>query len=99
MPENKRRSLNLREQKIILLYSSCELIMTPQEFYAKWPVTYGHLSLVCRKAESTVGKWFSTASQRKPGFNDLHHLGLVDFLLEYYEQIPEELKEVIFNQL
>ncbi|MGC1245447.1 MAG: hypothetical protein WA865_04470 [Spirulinaceae cyanobacterium] len=35
MPKKKQRSLEERERKIILLYGSCNLIVTPQEFYAK----------------------------------------------------------------
>ncbi len=95
MPEKQPRSLTSRERKIILLYSSCNLIMTPQEFYSRWPVTQDDVALICRRAKSTVSKWFSVRSQRQPGFNDEYHLGLADFLLEHYEEMPESVRIVL----
>ena len=98
MPEKKSNSLSSRERKIILLYSSCNLIMTPQEFYSKWPVTQDDVALICRRAKSTVSKWFSTSSKRQPSFNDKHHLGLANFLLEHYEEMPELVKGALIKK-
>lgn len=69
--------------------------MTPQEFYSRWAVTYDDVALICRKANSTVSKWFSLRSDRSASFNDKYHLALANFLLEHYEEIPEPLRGVL----
>lgn len=71
--------------------------MTPQEFYAKWPVTQEDIASICRKSESTVSRWLSVSNPRQPRFNDQYHLGLINFLLEYYDQIPADLREILFD--
>lgn len=95
MTEKYLRSLGSRERRIILLYSSCNLIMTPQEFYSRWPVTQNDVALICRRANSTVSKWFSVSSERQASFNDKYHLGLANFLLEHYEEMPKSWQEVL----
>jgi hypothetical protein len=91
-----RRPLNQREHTLIQLYSYCQLGMTPEQFYAKWQVTQGELALICSRSISTVQRWFQTGrSHRRPHFNDLRHLALMDFLLEHFEEIPKPLFELL----
>ena len=97
MTEKQQRSLEPRERRIILLYSSCNLIMTPQEFYSRWLVTHDDVALICRRATSTVNKWFSPSSNRQASFNDKHHLALANFLLEHYEEMPDSWQELLFD--
>jgi len=86
------RPLTQREQDLIELYSYCQLGMTPKQFYAKWQVTYELIAVICSRSVSTVNSWFSRGRQyRRPTPNDLRHLALMDFLLEHFEEISEEL--------
>jgi hypothetical protein len=86
------RPLTERERKLVELYGYCQLAMTPQEFYAKWQVDQQTLALICSRSMSTVQGWFCRGrSYRRPQPSDLRHLALMDFLLEHYEAIPEEL--------
>jgi hypothetical protein len=70
--------------------------MTPQQFYAKWDVTQEVIALICSRSKATVGSWFSRGyTRRYPTGNDLRHLALMDFLLEHFEEIPEELRKLL----
>lgn len=88
-----------RESSLIQLYSYCSLGMTPQQFYAKWDVDQDDIALICDRSKSivsTVGRWFGRGHTRRyPTINDLRHLALVDFLLEHFEDIPEELRNLL----
>ena len=84
--------LTQRERDLIELYSHCELGMTPKQFYGKWQVTYELIAAICSRSLSTVSCWFSRGrNYRRPTPNDLRHLALMDFLLEHFEEISEEL--------
>lgn len=86
------RSLQARELHLISLYSNWEFGMTPKQFYAKWAVSYEQIALICSRSDSTVRGWFKTGRNRRyPTRNDLRHLALMDFLLEHFEEIPEQL--------
>ena len=86
------RPLTDRDRNLIALYSQCQLRMTPQQFYAKWKVSQEELALICSRSISTVGRWFSQGRyHQRPTPNDMHHLALMDFLLEHGEKIPEPL--------
>jgi hypothetical protein len=86
------RPLTQRERDLIELYSHCQLGMTPKQFYAKWQVTYELIAAICSRSLSTVSSWFSRGRHyRRPTPNDLRHLALMDFLLEHFEEISEEL--------
>lgn len=88
----RNRPLTQRERDLIQFYSNCQLGMTPQRFYAKWPVTQEILAAVCSRSISTVQCWFSRGrSYRRPQPADLRHLALMDFVLEHFEEIPTEL--------
>ncbi len=89
----KPRPLTEREQTLIDFYGYCQLGMTPQQFYAKWQVNHEALAFICTRSISTVRCWFRRGkSYRRPMPNDLRHLALMDFLLQHWEDIPEQLK-------
>lgn len=85
------RPLTEREQTLIDLYSHCQIGMTPQRFYAKWQVNHETIALICSRSVSTVHRWFKRGqSYRRPMPADLRQLALMDFLLEHFEQIPDD---------
>jgi hypothetical protein len=88
----KPRPLTEREQNLIDLYGYCQLGMTPQQFYSKWQVNHEAIALICSRSMSTVRRWFRKGTNyRRPKPTDMRHLALMDFLLEHYEDIPEQL--------
>ena len=90
------RPLDQREQNLLQLYIQCQLGMTPQDFYSKWQVSQEEIALICDRSISTVRNWFRRGQNYRPPLPiDLRHLALMDFLLEHWEDIPEELR----NQL
>lgn len=90
------RLLTQRERDLIELYSHCQLGMTPQTFYAKWQVSQEAIASICSRSISTVHNWFRQGrSYRHPTSADLRHLALMDFLLEHFEQIPEDLRSIL----
>jgi hypothetical protein len=94
------RKLTIREFQLIQLYSNWELSMTPTQFYAKWGVSYEQIALICSRSDSTVRGWFRSGKNRRyPSHNDLLHLALMDFLLEHFEEIPEQVMQwLCFHQ-
>jgi hypothetical protein len=90
------RPLGEREQNLLQLYIECQLKMAPQDFYSKWDVSQDQIASICSRSISTVHNWFrSGQNYRSPLPIDLRHLALMDFLLEHWEEIPQELR----NQL
>ena len=90
------RPLTEREQTLIDLYGYCQLGMTPQQFYAKWQVNHEAITFICDRSMSTVRRWFKRGGNyRRPRPADLRHLALMDFLLEHYEDLPEDLLNVL----
>lgn len=97
---SKPRSLGAREIRLINLYSHWEFSMTPQEFYAKWAVSYEQIALICQRSDSTVRGWFKQGKlQRHPHFNDLRHLALLDFILEHFEEIPDQVMQILLQEM
>jgi hypothetical protein len=95
MPK-KPRPIREREQNLIQLYSYCQFGMTPQQFQSKWDVKHQAMALICSRSINTVRRWFIRGKYyRSPSSNDLHHLALMDFLLEHYEEIPEQLRNLL----
>jgi hypothetical protein len=93
---NHSRPLSERELSLIKLYSNCQLGMTPQRFHIKWDVNHQQIAKICNRSVSNVRFWFSRgANKRNPTYNDLRHLALMDFLLEHFEEIPSELKDLL----
>ncbi len=85
-----------RENNLIQLYSYCSLGMTPQRFYAKWDVDQDDIALICDRSISSVRRWFQRGrNYRPPRLVDLRHLALMDFLLEHFEEIPEEVRALL----
>ncbi|NEP01356.1 MAG: helix-turn-helix domain-containing protein [Symploca sp. SIO2E9] len=92
----KPRPLSERELYLIELYSNCQLGMTPQQFYAKWDVTHEIIAWICSRSLSTVRFWFVMGkNHRPPQPHDLRNLALMDFLLEHFEEIPEEWRNLL----
>ena len=90
------RPLTPREQHLIELYSYFQLGMTPQQFYGKWQVNQESIAAICSRSVSTVHRWFRRGrSYRRPTAIDLRHLALMDFMLEHFEQMPEDLRSVL----
>ncbi|MEA5504861.1 helix-turn-helix domain-containing protein [Halotia wernerae UHCC 0503] len=101
---NNPRILQAREQNLID-YSNCQLGMSPQSFYTKWDVNHEAMSSdkplrvyawICDHSLLTVRRWFSKGrNYRRPILCDLHHLALMDFLLEHFEEIPEDFLKML----
>ena len=86
------RPLGERERTLIELYANCRLELEPRRFYAKWDVDYQMIAKICSRSPSTVRRWFRRGhNYRAPTSCDLHHLALMDFLLEHFEEIPAAL--------
>ncbi|MBD2448296.1 helix-turn-helix domain-containing protein [Nostoc sp. FACHB-152] len=93
--------LKQREQDLMQFYSYCQLGMTPKQFYTKWQVSYEEMAQICvdtkwlvvrHRSLSTVRRWFARGKNyRRPMPADLRHLALMNFLLEHFEEIPQEL--------
>ena len=90
------RPLGERELALINLYANCFPELSPQHFYAKWAVSYEQIGYICWRDPTTVRRWFAKGrSYRAPNTCDLHHLALMDFLLERYEEIPTFLLDLL----
>jgi len=93
---NHYRPLSERELSLIKLYSECQLAMTPKTFYKKWDVNHQQIADICNRSVSNVNFWFSLGrNRRNPTPDDLRHLALMDFLLEHFEDIPSELRDLL----
>ncbi|MBW4509465.1 MAG: hypothetical protein KME64_23540 [Scytonematopsis contorta HA4267-MV1] len=89
---SKPRTLTKRELRLITLYSNWQFGMTPVEFYTKWAVNYEQIAIICNRSDSTVRSWFRHSDKkRNPNRNDLLNLAMVDFLLEHFEEIPQQV--------
>ena len=90
------RPLNSRNQRLLNWYSYCQLSMTPQSFYAKWQVSQEEMAAICHRSISTVRRWFGKGeSYRQPSEIDLRHLALMDFLLDHFDELPEDLQNAL----
>lgn len=90
------RTLTQQEENLIALYSNCQLAMTPRTFHSKWSVNYERLAAICDRSTSTVRRWFIRGCHyRRPSPTDLRHLAIMDFLLEHFEEIPSELRNLL----
>ncbi|AOX04272.1 hypothetical protein BJP34_12515 [Moorena producens PAL-8-15-08-1] len=86
------RPITERERILIDLYSNCPLSMTPQEFYGKWQVNQEDIGQICFRSTHAANTWLAQGARyRSPSPDSLHHLALMDFLLENFEAIPKEL--------
>ncbi len=93
---SKPRSLTQRELHLIERYGYCQLGMTPRQFYGKWEVDYELMATICDRSKFTVQRWFTKGrNYRRPTSTDLRHLAIMDFLLEHFEEIPEELRNLL----
>jgi hypothetical protein len=91
-PMTNPRPIRERELTLIDLYANCKLEISPRRFYAKWDVSYQQIGKICSRSPATVQRWFGRGhNYRAPTACDMHHLALMDFLLEHFEEIPAEL--------
>jgi len=91
---DRPQSLSSRELTLLNLYVSCELAMSHEEFYARWDVTHRQMAEICNCSVITVNRWFTTTRlRRSPELRYQRKLAEMNFLWEYYEQIPPELRE------
>ena len=96
---NNPRPLGERERTLIQLYAYWEMELEPRSFYAKWDVTYEQIALICGKSPTTVIHRFQTGrNYRSPSACDKRHLALMDFVLEYFEEIPTALVKKLCSQ-
>lgn len=86
------RQLQTRELALLRLYSRCQLSMDVFTFYSKWSVTHRQIAVICRCSQPTVDRWFGS-SRQTPSPIYLRRLAEIDFIWEYWEQIPAELRE------
>ncbi|MGA9378793.1 MAG: helix-turn-helix domain-containing protein [Phormidium sp.] len=93
---NNPRFLGERELALIEFYVNYQPKLSPQDFYSKWAINYEQIGYICSRSPKTVQRWFSNSrSYRAPNACDLHHLGLMDFLLEHFEEIPSKLLDLL----
>lgn len=87
------RPLSERQQRLLILFAHCELSMTPMEFWSKWDVTQEQIAEICHCDVSLVSRWFSPQPNTpQPMTHHLWYLALADRFLEFYEQLPQELR-------
>jgi hypothetical protein len=85
--------LSERQQQLLLLFSNCQLRMSPMEFWSRWDVTQEQIAQICHCDVSLVSRWFSPRpGTPQPMPYHLWYLALADRFLEFYEQLPPELK-------
>ncbi len=88
----KPKKLIAREKRLILMFTQCQLQMTPIQFYAKWEVSYDIIAQIATRSDSTVRGSFKQGRYRRyPKIADLRQLALMDFVLEHFEDIPQPL--------
>jgi hypothetical protein len=93
---SKPRPLSQRELNLIELYGYCSFGMSPQAFKSKWSLSNDQIAFICDRSVPTVSLWFSTGRYyRRPTPNDLRHLGMMDFLLEHFEEIPPKIRNLV----
>ena len=90
------KSLGKRELALLRLFEHCELGMSPRAFYNKWDITQEQMAVVCDRSISTVRGWFRLGSRyRAPTAMDCRQLALLDFWLEFYEEIPVHWRDLL----
>lgn len=83
------RDLGRQELMLFRLYTRCQFGMSPQAFYAKWNVSHAQMAKICGCAIPTVDRWFASGqSRRSPRPLHLRKLAEMDFIWEFYEEIP-----------
>lgn len=93
------RPLTETEQQLLSAFNSCQLSMTPMEFWSKWDITQEQIARICRCDVSLVSRWFSPRSNTpQPMPYHLWYLALADLFLKYYQDLPEDLKRELCGQ-
>ncbi len=90
------RPLTARELKLMEFYINCQLGLSPQRFRSKWSFTHEQIASICHRSVSHVHFWFVRGSNyRRPSPDDLRHLAVMDFLLEHFDDIPAQLRDLL----
>ena len=81
--------MRLTNAQSLLLQQFLNLpLLSPDEFLARWTLTYQDLSQICCCSVSTVEHWFAQgAGRRSPAASYQKLLALADFLLTYGESV------------
>jgi hypothetical protein len=91
-----RRSLGRFELELYRRFANCQFGMSPHAFRRKYQASNLQIARIARVSEPTVERWFSQGIHRsQPNRSQLLLLGLMDFLWEYYDEIPDQLKDAI----
>ncbi|MGG6270895.1 hypothetical protein ACQ4M3_41445 [Leptolyngbya sp. AN03gr2] len=75
--------MRLNETQVQLLEQFLALpLLTPENFAARWSLSYREMSRICCCSRSTVEHWFSTGSGQRPAAECYQRLlAIADFLL------------------
>jgi hypothetical protein len=81
--------MRLTDAQYLLLQQLLDLpLLSPDEFLARWTLTYQDLSQICCCSLSTVEHWFTaSAGRRSPATSYQKLLAIADFLLSNGERI------------
>jgi hypothetical protein len=58
--------LGERELALIDLYANYFPELSPQDFYAKWAVSYEQIGYICWRDPTTVRRWFAKGRSYSP---------------------------------
>jgi hypothetical protein len=95
---NTPRKLAQRELELIQKLANCQFAMTPREFEAKWDVTRVQMAALCSCSPGSVKRWFKSGrGYIAPSRYHLRYLALADLVFEYFDEIPPELLQSIFQ--
>lgn len=93
---SSRRSLGRFELELYRRFANCQFGMSPQVFRRKYQASNLQIARIARVSEPTVERWFSQGiHRRQPDRTQTLLLGVMDFLWSHYDEIPQDLKDVI----
>ncbi|MEA5499198.1 helix-turn-helix transcriptional regulator [Limnoraphis robusta Tam1] len=89
---NSTCSLNDEQQQLIARLCAASLGISPQKFRQKWDISYQQMADICHCTPGTVQRWFERGrNYRRPSQYSCFKLAIADWLLENYQDIPQEL--------
>ncbi|MBR8832094.1 MAG: hypothetical protein N5P05_004450 (plasmid) [Chroococcopsis gigantea SAG 12.99] len=98
MKINSSRPLTYDQRTLMKKYGQRQLEMSPQEFLAKWELSYKEIAMICRRSLSAVKKWFSEGeNSRQAGEYSRLRLGIADWLLEHAEELSKSFLGDLFK--
>ncbi|MBD3886867.1 helix-turn-helix domain-containing protein [Phormidium tenue FACHB-886] len=91
-----RRPLGRFELELYRRFANCQFGMSPQAFRRKYQVSNLQIARISRVSQATVERWFSQGSHHsRPSRTQIFLLGLMDFLWEHYDEIPQDLQDIV----